>query len=181
VWVLFNQVSIGLTDNFSVGAGTVPLFLFGSGATPIWLTGKFSIPVTPDKFNIGVGTLIGTIAGEDTGAFGLLFGITTFGSRDKNFSLGLGYGFADGELSNSPTVTFSAIIRTSQRGYFLTENYYIGAGDVGLGMISLGGRRMIKRVGLDFGGFIPLSSEIDTFIAIPWLGVSIPFGQRKKD
>lgn len=34
VWVLFNQFSIGVTNNFSIGAGFVPLFLFGGTSSP---------------------------------------------------------------------------------------------------------------------------------------------------
>jgi small nuclear ribonucleoprotein (snRNP)-like protein len=177
VWVLFNQVSVGVTDNFSIGFGTVPLFLFGSPSTPIWVAPKFSIPVSAEKFNLGVGALVGTVVGEDGKGFGLLYGITTFGSRDKNFSVGLGYGYSAGELADTPTLSFSALIRTSQRGYFITENYYIDTGEP-LVLLSLGGRRIIKKVGLDFGAFIPISSDYDGFIAIPWLGITVPFGKQ---
>jgi len=176
VWVLFNQVSVGVTDNFSVGFGTIPLFLFGA-STPVWLTPKFSIPVVAEKFNIGAGALVGTVIGEEESGFGLLYGITTFGSRDKNISIGLGYGYAGEKLADTPTVSVSSLIRTSQRGYFITENYYIDTGEESLVLISLGGRRIIKKVGLDFGLFIPFSSDQESFIAIPWLGLTVPFGK----
>jgi hypothetical protein len=179
VWVLFNQVSVGVTDNFSIGFGTVPLFLFGSPSTPIWVAPKFSIPVAAEKFNLGIGALVGTVVGEEQKGFGLLYGITTFGTKDKNFSVGLGYGYSAGEFADTPTISFSALIRTSQRGYFITENYYIDTGEP-LVLLSLGGRRIIKKVGLDFGAFIPISSDYDGFIAIPWLGLTVPFGKRPK-
>src|SRR5687767_1809845 len=35
VWIFFNQVSVGVTDNFSMGAGMVPLFLFAGAPTPV--------------------------------------------------------------------------------------------------------------------------------------------------
>ncbi|MBL7857860.1 MAG: hypothetical protein JNM57_09235 [Cyclobacteriaceae bacterium] len=176
VWVLFNQVSVGITDNISFGAGLVPLFLFGGTATPVWVTPKVSIPVQKDKFNLGIGALLGATLGEEGTSFGLLYGISTFGSRDKNFSIGIGYGYADGELADRPTLSFSSMIRTGQRSYFMTENYYIGTGDEALILLSLGGRRIIKKAGLDFGLFIPFTTEQDTFIAIPWLGLTLPFG-----
>ena len=177
VWVLFNQVSVGITDHVSIGAGLVPLFLFGGTATPVWITPKVSLPVQKDKFNLGIGALLGTALGEDGTSFGLLYGISTFGSRDKNFSIGLGYGYADGELADRPTISFSSLIRTGARGYFLTENYYIGTGDEALILLSLGGRRIIDKAGLDFGLFIPFSTDQDTFVAIPWLGITLPFGK----
>jgi len=44
--------------------------------------------------------------------------------------------------------------------------------------MSLGGRRIIKQTGLDFGIFVPVSTDLDVFVAIPWLGLTIPFGQK---
>ena len=176
VWIMFNQVSIGVTDNVSVGLGMVPLFLFAGAPTPVWITPKFSIPITKDKLNIGGGAVLGTIIGEEDSGFGVLYGLGTFGSRDKNVSVGLGWGFAGGEIANSPTITVSALIRTGPRGYFLTENYIINSGLEQLGLISLGGRRIIGKAGLDFGAFIPVGA--DTFFAFPWLGITIPFGKK---
>lgn len=57
VWVMFNQASVGVTDNFSIGAGLIPLFLFAGTATPVWVTPKFSVPVTKDKLNLRGGAL----------------------------------------------------------------------------------------------------------------------------
>lgn len=33
-------------------------------------------------------------------------------------------------------------------------------------------------IGLDYGLFIPLSEDVGTFVAIPWLGLTIPFGKK---
>jgi len=42
----------------------------------------------------------------------------------------------------------------------------------------LGGRRIIKHMGLDFGAVIPLGGDIGSFVAVPWLGLTIPFGKK---
>jgi hypothetical protein len=178
VWVLFNQAVVGLTDYFSAGIGMVPLFLFEGAPTPIWVTAKFSLPVVENKFNLGAGALLSTVVGEDANAsFGILYGISTFGSKDRNLNIGLGWGFADGEMAKNPTLNISGMIRTGARGYFITENYLIGTPDETVVISMIGGRRIIKRVGLDFGMVMPFSSEMDGFVAIPWLGLTIPFGQ----
>ena len=177
VWVLFNQVAVGVTDNFSIGGGMVPLFLFAGAPTPVWITPKVSFPVVEDKVNIGVGALVGTLigGGEDVeGSAGILYGLSTFGSRDKNASIGLGYGFAGGEMASTPVVTFSGLLRTGARGYLLTENYVIRSGGETFSMFMVGGRRIINKAGLDFGVVIP--GQSGDFIAIPWLGFTIPFG-----
>jgi len=180
ILVLFNQVSVGVTDYFSVGAGFMPLFLFGGGSTPVWLTPKFSIPVKKDKFNVGAGALLAKVLGEEESGFGLVYGITTFGSRDRNISLGLGYGYAGNSWAKTPTISLSGMIRTGARGYLITENYFIDAGgNDNLVMLSAGFRWVIKKAGLDFGLFMPLESSLREFIAIPWLGITIPFGKTQ--
>lgn len=177
VWILVNQLTVAPSDHFSLGVGIVPLFLFG-GPSPMWVTGKFSIPVKPESFNLGLGLLSGTVAGESNSGFGIAYGLTTFGTRDKNISLGAGYGYAGGEWSKRPTLSLSALIRMSNRGYFLTENYYIGTGEDPLLLFSFGGRRIVKKTGIDFGLFIPVSSDMGMFVAIPWLGLTVPLGTK---
>lgn len=178
VWVLFNQAVVGLTDYFSAGVGMVPLFLFEGAPTPVWVTAKFSLPVVENKVNLGAGALLSTVVGEDAdGSFGILYGISTFGSKDQNLNIGLGWGFADGEMAKNPTLNISGMIRTGARGYFITENYLIGTPEETVVLSMIGGRRIIKHVGLDFGVVMPFSKDIDRFIGIPWLGLTIPFGE----
>ncbi len=178
IWILYNQFSFGLTNNFSLGAGMLPLFLFAGGSTPIWIVPKFSIPVEKDKFNLGTGAFLGTIIGEDTGIFGLLYGTATIGSRDKNVSFGMAYGFADGDWLNVPVINVSSMIRTGPRGYFITENYVITAEGETVVLLSAGGRSIIRNVGLDYSLWIPLGFEMDTFVAIPFIGITVPIGRK---
>jgi hypothetical protein len=178
-WIFLNQVSVGVTDNFTIGAGLIPTFLLGGGsAIPIWITPKVSVPIKKDKFNIGVGGLVGGVVGESSELAGIAFGTATVGSRDKNMSLSLGYGFVGDEWANSPVVTFSGMIRTGKRGFFITENYFISAGGETLAIISGGGRYVFKKLAIDFGGFLPLASDLDQFIVLPWLGINVPFGNK---
>lgn len=176
VWIFFNQVSYGITDNLSIGAGMVPLFLFAGASTPVWITPKLSIPVVKDKFNVGAGALVGTVLGESNSGFGIAYGTATIGDRNTNASLGLGYGYFDGVWANVPTISLSAMIRTGQRGYLLTENYFIGTADEDAILLFFGGRRLIKNSSLDFGLLFPANTE-SSFFAIPWLGLAIPFGK----
>lgn len=175
IWVMFNQMSVGITNNFSIGVGVVPLFLFGATATPVWITPKFSIPVVENKFNLGVGALAGTVldlsAEGGGGNFGIVYGVATVGSKDQNASLGIGYGYIDGEVSESPAINFSAMLRGGRNFYFITENYlFIGSE---LGMISGGGRSMIRNASIDYGLAVPLAEGAS--FALPWLGFAVPF------
>ena len=175
VWILFNHVTYGITDNFQIGAGVVPLFLFAGSSTPVWLNPKFSIPVAKDRFNLGIGALVGTVIGAESPVFGLLHGTGTLGTRDRNISLGIGYGYADGELTEVPAISLSGMWRTGEKGYLLTENYYIHAGDETVLLLFFGGRRMLGRASLDFGAMFPTNAGEAIFI--PWLGIGIPFGR----
>jgi hypothetical protein len=179
VWVLFNSFAVGVNDNFSVGGGLIPLFLFAGAPTPVWVTPKISIPAKKEKLSIGTGALLGTIVGESKSEFGILYGISTIGSKDGNLSLGLGYGYAGGEWAKSPMINLSGMVRVGANGYLLTENYFVKTGNTTTTIIWMGGRQIIKDWSLDYGLIIPLSSEIDEFIAVPWLGIIIPFGNQK--
>ena len=176
VWVLFNQVSFSITDNTSLGAGIVPLFLFAGASSPAWIAPKFSVPVVKDKVNVGGGALIGTILGEEEADFGILYGVSTFGDRSNNVNIGVGYGYAGGGLAKTPTITVSTMLRTGPRGYFISENYYISTAGDYLVLMSVGGRGFTRGgVGIDWGVVLPLGAGIGEFVAIPWLGITLPF------
>lgn len=181
VWIMFNQFTVGVSNNFSISAGTIPIFLFGADVVPFWLNGKISVPLG-EKVHLGTGVLYASAFGGDadgSGGFGVAYGVMTFGSRDKNASLGVGYGFSRGDFSKRPVISFSTMTRLGPRSYLMTENYLFGAGDSeAFGLLSIGGRRLFNKVGLDFGGFIPVGGGIERLITIPWLGLSAPLGKR---
>lgn len=176
-WVFFNQLSVGVTDRFTVGFGIVPLFLFQT-ATPVWITPKVSFPIKENKVNLGVGALLATVIGEDSGgSFGVVYGQLTLGSRDKNVNFGLGYGYAGDSWAEAPTISISALYRSSKKFAFITENYLFDTGYEKVGLISAGGRFLGRRIAIDGALALPIVSEFD-FIGIPWLGINVPIGKR---
>ncbi len=179
IWILYNQVSVGLSKNFSIGAGMLPLFLFGGAPTPVFLVPKFSFPLVKEKVNLGAGAFLGTVLGEETGVFGLLYGTSTFGSRDKNLSVGLAYGFACDQMMDVPIINISGMVRVGPRGYLLTENYIIAAEGETVVFMSLGGRTIFRNVGLDYSLWMPFFSDMGTFVAMPFLGITLPIGKKK--
>ncbi len=178
-WIFFNQVSYGFTNNFTLGVGVIPAFLFAGAPTPIWITPKISVPIQKDKVNLGVGGLFATVLGEGNSSFGIAYGQLTFGPRDRNINFGLGYGYAGDSWANTPTVTISGMYRTSKKFALLTENYIFDTGDENLFLLSFGGRFIGRHVAIDAGLFIP--AEGGDIIAIPWLGVNVPFGHPTYD
>ena len=154
VWLFVNQFSFGITDNITMGFGIIPTFLLGGAPTPVWITPKISIPIVKDQFSVGVGILAGTVLVEEETGFGIAYGVATFGPRDANVSLGVGYGYSSGGWANSPTITLSGMARVSKKSYVVTENYFIGTGgDDNVVFLSFGGRTLSKKIGIDYGLF----------------------------
>lgn len=173
VWIFFNQVSVGVTDNFSVSAGMVPAFLFAGDPTPVWVIPKVSFSIVEDVVSIGAGGLFGTVIGDGT-SFGIGFGSLTLGDRNHNFSVSVGYGMSDGEWSENPVITISGMTRISSKTYLLTENFIFLEN---MTILSFGARSFAGKVGVDYGLFIPMFTESTETFAIPWLGLTVPFGK----
>lgn len=185
VWILFNQAAYGFTDKFTVGAGTIPVFLFGGGVFPYWITPKFSIPIKKERLNASAGVFYANFFGDNNGDFaglGIVYGSTTFGSRDKNLTLGAGYGFVDGHWAKSPMFAVSGMSRVSRRTFFVTENYLVQADGAPLGILSIGLRRVAKKLAIDVALVRPVSGVLFNFdfIAIPWLSITAPFGKVER-
>jgi len=178
IWVLMNSFAVGVNDYVSIGGGIIPFFLFAGSPTPAYITAKASIPVVKDKFNLGAGLLAGTVLGEPDTGFGLFYGLATLGSKDKNVTVGMGYAFASNSGTSAPMFNLNGMIRVGPKGYLLTENYLFTNGSSSVLLLSFGGRTIIKGAGLDYGLVIPVSSEMDSFVAIPWLGITVPFGKK---
>lgn len=175
-WVLFNQVSYGITDHITIGGGVLPLFLFAGAPTPVWITPKVAFPIVKDKINMSAGMILGHVIGEGA-SFGIAYGDFSIGNRDNNLTIGAGWAFADSEWANKPTLTLSGMTRVGRKTYLLTENYYIGFSEgSSFGILSAGGRSVQKRLAVDYGLIIPIGADLGTFLAIPWLGIAIPFG-----
>lgn len=178
MWIFYNQAGYGFSNHFSIGAGVIPMFLLGGAPTPVWITPKFSFPISKNKVNLGLGLLAATVVGEDDASFGIAYGVSTFGSRDKNVTIGMGYGYAGGSWTKKPIIMASTMLRTGKKGYFMCENYLIPVGDEFAFIGMIGGRSLIKKIALDYGLVIPLFSEMEEFVAIPWLGFTIPIQSK---
>lgn len=180
VWVLFNQFSMGVTNNFSLSAGLIPLFLFNGTSTPVWGNAKFSIPLRKDRVNVGAGLLYGGVIGNnvESGHVGVTYGLLTLGGPDRNSTLGVGYAFDQSGWARYPTFNYSAMIRVGPHGYFLTENYFISSPGYNVLLLSLGGRAIAGRVSIDYGAFLPVASDQQIVFFIPWLGVTVPLSKE---
>ena len=159
-----NFVNYGVHRNLSVGGGVE--FISLSAGQPIWfLTPKIGHSLS-EKLHVAGGLLM---IGTGSGTSSLIYGVTTIGGSDLNFSFGLGYGYVDGQLSSSPTINLSGTIRFSNGVALLTENYLIGGG----GYFGIQGLRFMgPKHSFDIGMFNILG---DIGFIIPFVGYSMKF------
>lgn len=175
-WIFVNQVSYGVSDNITVGFGIVPLFLLAGTPSPVWITPKVSFPVKEDVLNVGVGGLFGTVLGETGANFGIGYGTATLGNRNQNLNISMGYGLSDGKWNDTPTWSVSGMLRISGNMYLISENYVMPQWEATL--LSMGGRSLLDKVSIDYAFVVPVVGS-EGIIAMPWLGVTIPFVPSK--
>lgn len=173
VWLFFNQFSMGFNDYMSIGLGIVPPFFLGTSAVPVWTTPKLSVPVNgkDGAIHLGVVAFLGTVLGERDGGFGALSGALTLGTRDRNISLGMGFGFTGDGFEKQPAFSVNGMYRWGRKGYVLAETFFVDAEGVAL----VGLRSVGRNVSFDYGLIIPITGE-EVEILLPWLSISVPIG-----
>ena len=176
-YLFINTFNYGITDNFSMGLGFEFISTFASlGASdfdPIYfLTPKYSMQVA-ENVRVGVGVLYGKIS-DDIGGFGVGYGLVTYGNPEHNATLGLGFGFFDGEFSSDPVITISGMTRLSRRISLVTENWFFPA-DVYRGVISYGIRFFGETMSVDLA-LINNEDFSEVFpIGIPYVDFVVKF------
>jgi hypothetical protein len=168
-----NSVHYGITDNFSIGGGLeiISFALTGKPAA-VYVEPKLSYSFS-DNVHVSGGTYI-FAGGFDTnlGTGALPFANLTYGNRDNNITIGTYFSTNGGQL-----FLLGGHVRATRKFSFIGE-VYIGDGST---LITLGGRFMTETFNLNFGLFTPntLGSRNEVF-AIPYIGFTIPFGNKDK-
>lgn len=151
-------LGIAVTDRFILAGGT-PLFFGGGGSRPFWIAPKFTFL---DTGNTQVAAGVLSFVVEDESA-GLIYGVLTRGGTRKSLSAGIGYGYVNDNLADTPALMIGGETRLSRRVKLLTENYWLPSGDGGL--ISFGPRFFGDRLSADLGLVMPVGG--DEFFAFP--------------
>lgn len=178
-WMLgIQQVAYGITDYFTVEL-TFELFslLIDEGNLPTtMLAPKFSFPVFEDKWNIGVvAQLIHVPQGKKVVDLTFIHGVNTFGSRDRNFSIGMGYGIYESQFIPDPLLYLSGNYRTGRRFALHAEAYFLPVQDNPTASFMLGGRYLGKKTNWDFTFIGALVDQKAQLTPIPIIGFQIPF------
>lgn len=189
IFLFFNQVGYGFTDNFSVSGGTeLVSLLFNEGGGNSWpaffyLNPKFSFQA--DKsLTVGVGMFLLFSRSDFSNRNQTIpfpYAVATFGNRNNNVSLGLGAGVSNG--ATEKILTLSAQGRLTRGISLMSENYF--GGELNIGTTGL--RFMNTGIAFNLGFMYTLdrsgnsiSGNGDPIAPFPFLGLSVPFGSKKR-
>lgn len=190
-YLFVNSVSVGVTDHFTMGGGFLlnPTFRYWGAA---FLAPKVSFP-SQSNVTFGVGAILVGAYFRNFGLFnpdrelstflgGIGYGAVTFGNKEKNGSIGLGWGFANGNIGSRPTVNLSYMTRVGRRVGLVTENWIFipGQNASAVGILSGGVRFFGEKISADVGLLVPAAKDIGIFIAYPYVDFVVKFGPKKK-
>ena len=164
--IFFPMVSFGLTD-FLAMSGGMSLFP-GADEQLIYLAPKVNL-LNQENFALSGGVLYMTITDESAG---IAYGVATFGKSSGAFTLGLGWGFVEGDFSSKPMIVLGGEVQLSGSTKLITENW-LPPGDNGA-IISFGIRFFGSNLAADFG-LITSTEASDGFPFLPWLGFAYNF------
>ncbi len=175
-YLVLNSFNIGITDNLTMGGGFELISTF-TGTPAFYITPKYTFEIN-NKWRAGGGVLYANVLGVDSdfSGLGIGYGIVTYGNTDDNATLGMGYGFVDGELSSKPVITLSGMKRLSKRIGLVSENWLVPT-DGYYGVLSYGVRFMGERLTVDLAFINNRDIAQEILIGIPYVDFVIKFGK----
>jgi hypothetical protein len=174
-WLFLMDGYKGITDRFTLG-GAMTLFPSEDFLknNVYFISPKVAITQS-DRFNTAAGVWLGTAPfSDDSGSrntFGIAYGVATWGGFDGAFTLGGGYGFAEGKLARNPMLMIGGTRRISRRISFVSENWLFPNTENPL--VSAGIRTIGESVSWDLGFLTVLGTG--TTVPVPWVGVAWKF------
>jgi hypothetical protein len=175
-WLFFMDGYGGVTDRFTFG-GAMSLFPFDNFLQDniYFLSPKVGI-IQGERFNAAAGVWIGGAPFSDklgsVNSFGIAYGVATWGGLNGAFTLGGGYGFAEGRLARNPLMMVGGTRRLSRQLSFVTENWVFP--NVEEPLVSFGLRTHGESLSWDFGALTVLRTN-EGSVWNPWFGAAWKF------
>lgn len=175
IYVFLPSVAFGITDRFTVEGGMSLFPGLGMDNQLIFAVPKLGFHAAP-AVDFSLAAIIFRTPDDwddgDSHSVGLLCGTGTFGSENYSLSLGLGYGFADGELADKPALMIGGEARVARRLSLISENWMSPGLDDAL--VSYGCRFLGERTSIDLALFNVLDDEA-VFPGVPFVGFTWDF------
>lgn len=164
--LFFPGFAYGITDNISIGGG-MSIFPTGLDEQVYYVTPKVGVTVG-EKLHLATGLLF---AGTGGGTGGVYYGVGTFGDGDGSATIGLGYGFAGGDIESKPVAMLGGEKRVSRRIALVTENYLLPVTEDNL-VYSFGIRFMGEKLTTDLALVNVVGSGV---IGVPYVDFVFKF------
>lgn len=129
-YLLINSIYAGISDHITIGAGIELQFLMMSqdGIAPsFFITANTGYQIS-ENLHVGGGfmfinTLMPNSTKRSNGAYA--YGLGTYGNKNHNITMGLGWGVFKNEFRNKPYLNLSAMTRIGKRTAFIAENWFL--------------------------------------------------------
>lgn len=171
--IFFPFIAIGIGDVVTLAGG---MSLIPGAESQIYYFAPKITPLHIKNFDLSAGVLYINALESDFSGGGIVYGVGTYGSNDNAFTLGLGWGFAGGEIANKPILLLGGEIRLSNSIKLISENWIPPGTD--LVMYSFGIRFFGENLAADLGFIRPSQSGSGGFPFIPWIGFAYNFGAQ---
>lgn len=177
-YLLLLGVAGGVTSNFTLGGGLSIIPSTNPQNNVFYLAPKVGLVEQPN-FALAAGALIGFAGFEGLETrdrnFGILYGVSSFGSSDSHLDVGAGWGYAGGRVSGDPAIMLGGATRVSERVSFLTENYFVPSVSDNA-VISYGVRLFGEKLAVDlaFGNAVGPHTSL-VFPGVPYVAVAMKF------
>jgi hypothetical protein len=165
--IIFPGGAVGVTDRVTLGGGIS--LIPATSSQLVYVTPKVGV-VQRERVNVAAGALAIIVPddwGGSTEMLGIAYGVSTFGTPDASFTVGLGYGFQGSDVANDPVAMIGGEVRLSRRVAFVTENYVIPRMREGP-LLSYALRFMGEQLALDLG-FVNVARGA-VFPGMPFVG-----------
>jgi hypothetical protein len=171
-YVLFPFVAYGAGDLMTLGGGIS--LIPGVSEQLLYLAPKLTL-YDRGTTAISAGALAGTVTSSDTWG-GLLYGVGTFGPTDGAVTLGVGFAWGGGEVSDTPVLVLGGEVRVGRSIKLISENYVIPDIEDAV-LLSAGLRFFSDRVAADLAFWSVPSAEMEGFPLLPFVGFAYNFGR----
>ncbi len=171
--IFFPLVAVGIADVVTL-AGGISLFPFASNQL-FYFAPKVT-PVHVKNFHLAGGLLYVNGTSSVGDGVGIVYGLGTFEAPTAGLTVGLGWGFARGDLENKPIVLLGGEVQLSNSAKLISENWIPPNTD--LVFLSLGVRFFGERLAADFALIHPAGTGAQGFPFVPWIGFAYNFGAR---
>lgn len=166
---LVNQVTIGLSDQFTFSGGLETISIFFDQSSPIFFfTPKFSFGQDNVHFSISSTTFVN---GSDFA--GLASAHMTIGNRKNNITLGLSLSYVESEVEDELIVNLGGVVALNEKLSITTE--IMALNDFGILLFDIG-LRYVADSGVGADASLLYFGDVD--IPIPVIGIKFPFSSK---